>query len=126
MWDTERDWQRVALEGISLEVRVGVFSSEQEEPQRVVVSVELFRHGGAYTGGGLDACLDYDRLYRHLVETWPGRPQTGLVEELIEELLAFCFADPRVEACRVAVAKPDIYGGRAIPTVEVYRRRPGG
>ena len=35
-----------------------------------------------------------------------------------------CFEDARVEACRVALRKPDVYDGRAVPVVEVYRLRP--
>jgi dihydroneopterin aldolase len=124
VWDREQDWQCVSLGELALEVRLGVYASERDAPQRIVVAVDLFRHVGAYRGGGLAECLDYDRIYRHLTETWPSRPHIALLEELVEDLVGTCFADSRVEACRVRVTKPDIYGGRALPSVEVYRRRP--
>jgi dihydroneopterin aldolase len=89
----------------------------------VRVDVELYRHRGAYAGGGLEACLNYDRVFRYLVETWPRRPHTDLLEQLAEELITFCLEDERVEACRVVVRKPAIYLGRAVPALEVYRRR---
>jgi dihydroneopterin aldolase len=125
VWDTDRSYECVALRDVVVEVRIGAFAEELAGPQTVRVDVELYRQRGAYAGGGLEACLNYDRVFRHLVEVWPRRPHTALLEQLAEDLIAFCLADERVEACRVVIRKPGIYLGRAIPTLEVYRRRDG-
>jgi dihydroneopterin aldolase len=113
----------VALRDVAVEVRIGAFPEERAAPQAVRVDVELYRHRGRYAGGGLEGCLNYDRVFRYLLEAWPRRPHTELLEELAEDLIAFCLADERVEACRVAIRKPAVYLGRAVPTLEVYRRR---
>ncbi len=123
MWDPDRSHECVALRDVALEVRVGVFAAERAAPQPVRVDVELYRHRGAYAGGGLEACLNYDRVFRHLIEDWAGRPHADLLEQLAEDLIDFCLADERVEACRVVIRKPAIYLGRAVPALEVYRRR---
>ncbi|MDF1585454.1 dihydroneopterin aldolase [Marinimicrococcus flavescens] len=125
MRDEGRSYQCLALRHLALEVRIGVNPAEKTAPQRVLVDVELMRGGGPFPAESLADCLDYDRVYRHLTESWPQRPHTELIEVLAEDLLAFCFEDPRVDACRVIITKPDIYGGRACPGIEVYRRRHG-
>jgi 7,8-dihydroneopterin aldolase/epimerase/oxygenase len=123
VWDPQSSYHKVALEGVAVEVRIGAFAGERRAPQTVLVDVELFRHGAASAAGGLADCLDYDQLYRYLTTVWPTRPHTDLLEELGEDLVAFCLSDPRVEACRVTVRKPGIYPGTATPAVEIYRLR---
>ena len=41
----------------------------------------------------------------------------------LEELVALCFRDARVEACRVSIVKPDIFNEAGGAGVEVYRVR---
>ena len=123
MWDLERGFECVALRDVALEVRLGAFEDERAGPQPLRVDVELYRHRAGPVEGGLDGCLNYDRVFRYLVECWPKRPHTDLLEELAEDLIRFCLEDERVEACRVILRKPAIYVGRAVPALEVYRRR---
>lgn len=123
LWRRDEDWECVALRGVRVWLRVGVRAEERRRPQPVEVEVELYRRAPRDRRGGLAACLDYDRLHRHLTEDWPARPHTELLEELAEDLVAFCLADPRVEACRVVVRKPEIYAGRGVPEVILYRVR---
>lgn len=126
MWDALRSYQCVALRDVALAVRLGIAAQEQGTVQPVRVDVELYRHHDAAAACGAgDDYLDYDRLFRRLLEEWPRRPHTGLLEELAEDLVRFCLEDGRVEACRVVVRKPAIYAGRATPAVELYRRRGG-
>lgn len=124
MWHADTSWECVALRGVTVRVRLGLHDFERQGAQRVSVDVELYRRHAGGRSGGFTACLDYDRLHRHLIEDWPRRPHTDLVEELAEDLVAFCFEDPRVEACRVAVRKLDIFAGRGVPEVTLYRLRP--
>jgi dihydroneopterin aldolase len=123
MWDPERSFECVALRDVALDVRLGAFPAERASPQPIRVDVELYRHRAAAVEGGLDGCLNYDRVFRYLIERWPLRPHTDLLEEFAENLIGFCLEDPRVEACRVVLRKPAIYLGRATPALEVYRRR---
>jgi dihydroneopterin aldolase len=125
MWRRDVSWECVALRGVTVRVRVGLHAFERQRPQRVAVDVETYRQHAGGRRHDLAACLDYDRLYRHLVEDWPARPHTELLEDLAEDLVAFCLGDPRVEACRVVVRKLDIYAGQGVPEVQLYRRRAG-
>lgn len=122
MWEGRARWQAVRLEGLELELEIGAFAHERGRRQRVRVDVTLYRDDVAYTGGGLDACLNYDLLYQYLLSL-AERPHVALVEALMEDVLAFCLRDGRVEAARVRIAKLDVYGGRAVPALEVQRDR---
>jgi dihydroneopterin aldolase len=127
LWDAQASYERVALEDLTVELQVGVSEWERTpgKAQRLLVTVEMFRHRAAFAGSALADCIDYDRVYRHLAGRWtPARAHVDLLEQLLEELVALCFEDARVEACRVAIRKPDVYNGRAVAVVEVYRLRP--
>jgi FolB domain-containing protein len=126
LWDAQASYERVALEDLTVELQVGVNQWERTpgKAQRLLVTVEMFRHRGAFSGGSIADCIDYDRVYRHIAAGWtPARAHTDLLESLLEELVAVCFGDERVEACRVAIRKPHVYNGHAVPVVEVYRLR---
>ncbi|HEX2478270.1 MAG TPA: dihydroneopterin aldolase [Geminicoccaceae bacterium] len=126
LWDAHASYERVALEDLAVELRVGLSDWERAsgKAQRLLVTVEMFRRRGAFTGSSLADCIDYGRVYRHVIERWtPARAHVDLLEQLLEELVAVCFEDTRVEACRIAIRKPHVYNGRAVPLVEVYRLR---
>ena len=125
MIDRERSWQRIGLEAVTVQMKVGAAAFEQHPDYRqpVVVDVDLFRFVGRLDVAALEDTLDYDRLYRELHHGWPGRQHTDLLETLAEDLLAFCFEDVRVDAVRVKLRQPAIYGGVATPVVEMFRLR---
>jgi dihydroneopterin aldolase len=118
-----QDRQTIRLKGLVLELAIGVFENEFGRKQPVEVEVEAWRHAGAFTSGRYQDCLDYHRLYTHLTEVWPGRPHQALLESWAEDLIRFVLEDPKVEGCRVRLAKLSIYGGRAVPEVEIVRLR---
>jgi FolB domain-containing protein len=127
LWDAQASYERVALEELTVELQVGINQWERApgKAQRLLVTVEMFRHRGAFSGASVADCLDYDRVYSHIAARWtPARAHTDLLEQLLEELVAVCLEDARVEACRVAIRKPHVYNGSAVPVVEVYRLRP--
>ena len=127
MWDMDRSFERVTLRDVAISVRIGAFEKERQSPQRIVLDLDLFRHRGTFPEAGrLEDALDYHRLFRFLTETLPSLPHVRLLEELAETVIAFCLEDGRVEACRVLVRKPEVYGGKARPELEVHRRRDGG
>lgn len=125
LWDAGRGYQRVMLRDMVVEVRLGLHPWERhrERPQRIVVNVELFAHQDGPFSGGAESVLDYDPI-RDAVKAWRGRGHTDLIETLLEELVTLCFANRRVEACRVSIVKPDIFNETAGAGVEVYRVRP--
>lgn len=123
MWDYRKSHQCLALRDVRVAVRLGVHAHEREAPQPVSVDVELYRAQERFAGQSLADCLDYDRVFRHLTETWPERPHTDLLEQLAEDLITFCLSDERVEACRVVIRKLEIYAGRGVPEISVFRMR---
>lgn len=123
VWDRQSSYQCLALRDVRVLVRLGAFAAEEAGPQPMSVDVELYRRHGPFESADLADCLDYSRVFKHLTETWPLRPHTPLLEQLAEELVAFCLADERVEACRVVIRKLAIYRGRGVPEITVYRLR---
>lgn len=117
------DWQCLALRSVPLDVRIGVYDAEKTAPQRISVDVEMWRRGGGLPARSLDDCLDYDRIYRWLVDGWPGRPHVELLETLAEELIVKALEDGRVERCRVVIRKLDAYAGTGWPEIELYREQ---
>ncbi len=116
-WNPQTNHTRVMLKDIQTEAHIGLHPWERhpERPTRLLVNVELFAQGTAF--------LDYDPI-RAALKTWPTKPHTDLLETLAEELVTLCFANPRVEACRVSVVKPDIFNEAGAAGVEFYRLRP--
>lgn len=106
-------------------IRLGVHAHERhpDKPQRVIVNVEMFSDGTSHLQGeGLASVIDYDPIHA-AIAAWEGRPHVLLIETLLEELIALCFRDARVRACKVSIAKPDIYDAAAAAGVEIYRVR---
>ena len=126
LWDADASYERVALEDLAVELQAGVSDWERTpgKAQRLLITVEMFRHRGGFAGSSLADCIDYGRVYRHVTEGWtPARAHVDLLEQLLEELVAVCFEDSRVEACRIAIRKPPVYTGGAVPLVVVSRLR---
>ncbi len=126
LWDAASDYIRVALHEVEVEAHVGLHPWERhpERPSRLLVTVEMFAHLGPNHAADDKPFIDYDRVRNGLIG-WPSRPHTPLLETLAEEVVALCFGDPAVEACRVSVVKPDIFNDAAGAGVEIYRVRPG-
>ncbi len=120
LWDPTRNYVRVILRDVQTQAHVGLHPWERhpERPTRLLVNIEMFAH--AEPGSTF---IDYDPV-RSAIQTWPARPHTDLLETLAEELATLCLADPRVQACRVSVVKPDVFNEAAAAGVEFYRVRP--
>jgi len=124
-WNPERGYIRRTIQNIATEARVGLHAWERhpEKPQRLVINVDLYSDDPhPHTGTEVSSVVDYDYL-RDALRAWPARPHTELIETLVEEVIALCFRDARVRACRVSVMKPDIYNEASAAGVEIYRVR---
>lgn len=123
-WDPLRDYIRITVKNLETEARVGLHPWEQH-PQRLnrlLINVDLYAHLDGKTDG-VKPSVDYDDI-RNSVKNWPTRPHTLLLETLVEELVELCFRNPRVEACKVSIVKPDIFNEAEGAGVEIYRKRP--
>ncbi len=122
LWDASRSHVKVVLRDVVVETQVGLHPWEQhpERPTRLLVNVEMYAHTEAMRPGEF---IDYDPI-RAALKTWPTRPHTPLLEQLVEEVVTLCFGNPAVEACRVSIIKPDIFNEVGGAGIEVYRLRP--
>lgn len=125
VWDPQQSYQRVGLCDLIIEMHIGIADWERhpDRKQRVIVNVEMFRRIGAQASYSTENCINYDPVHEHVVSQWPNRPHTGLLETLAEELVGVCFQDPKVDACRVNLKKPDVYNDTGAAMVELFRLR---
>lgn len=124
-WTGERGYARMMVRDLVINIRLGVHAHERvpDKPQRIIVNVEMFSDGRSHLEGeGLASVVDYDPIHS-AIQSWANRPHVLLIETLLEELIALCFRDERVRACKVSIVKPDIYDAAAAAGVEIYRVR---
>jgi 7,8-dihydroneopterin aldolase/epimerase/oxygenase len=113
----------VKLENVIVEAACGVHPWERhpERPNKLSIDVTLFaklRERRLSEFG----YINYDHI-RDFLKQFPTRPHTELLETLLDEIVAKCFEDPRVDACRVSVMKLSIFNEVGAAGVEVYRTR---
>jgi 7,8-dihydroneopterin aldolase/epimerase/oxygenase len=121
--DLSHDHVRAVVVDAIVERRCGMHPWERhaERPNRLKITVEMF--AGLPPGPmGAGAFIDYDPV-RDFLKTFPSLPHTDLLETIVDEIVAKCFENDRVEACRVSVLKPDIFNEADAAGIEVYRTR---
>lgn len=119
---SQSDHVVVRLNNVVVETRCGIHPWEQypERPNKLSIDISLFaklEHRRLAEFG----YIDYDQI-RQFLKAFPERPHTPLLETLLDEIVDKCFADARVEACKVSIVKLNIFN-EAEPGVEVYRTR---
>lgn len=99
---------RVYIKNLETRIRVGIHAHEQEI-QRVIINATIEAEYAAKPRS-IDDCFNYDHLHDWVVQEWPKRPHTALLEHCVVELLEHIFrADKRISFARVSVCKPDIF-----------------
>jgi 7,8-dihydroneopterin aldolase/epimerase/oxygenase len=119
---SQSDHLIVRLKNVVVETRCGIHPWEQyeERPNKLSIDISLYAKL-AHRRLASFGYIDYDHL-RAFLKAFPERPHTPLLETLLDEIVEQCFADDRVEACQVSIAKLNIFG-ECVPAVEVYRTR---
>lgn len=122
---SSHDHIRAVIADAIVERRCGLHPWERhaERPNRLQITVEMF---APLPAGRMSesAFIDYDRI-RDFLKTFPTLPHTDLLETIVDEIVAKCFENDRITACRVAVLKPDIFNESEAAGVEVFRTRAG-
>ncbi len=97
---------RIALTGLTVRGRHGVFDFERRDGQDFVVDVELeIDTSVAAASDELGDTVHYGELAEGLAAVVAGEP-VNLLETLAGRLAEVCLADPRVAAATVTVHKP--------------------
>nr|MDT0662656.1 dihydroneopterin aldolase [Micromonospora sp. DSM 115978] len=119
---------RIALTGLRVRGRHGVYEFERAAGQDFVVDVLLeLDLAPAARSDDVTQTVHYGELADQLVAVVAGEP-VNLIETLAERLAAVCLTAPRVTAATVTVHKPaaPIPHEFADVAVTVTRRRPDG
>lgn len=110
------------LDGLEVQMGLGIHPQELAARQRVIVSVRMdVVYAAPPAEDRIDAVLDYD-FVRGGVQALVATRHFHLQETLCEAIAALCLADARVERVTVRTAKPDIYPDAAVGC-EIVRER---
>jgi len=119
------DYQKTSLHDLVVEVKVGIRDWERTggKTQKLLVDIDLYRFDRHFKGKRIEDCMDYSVPYEFIMREWPKRKHTELIETLAEELVEVCFRDKKADAVRVAIRKPHVFNGNAVPGIEFFRHR---
>lgn len=96
---------RIRIDGLRLETRVGVPDEERRQPQSVEVSLEIFPENGfAGLGDRIDRTVDYYEVAQALRRA-AGQGERKLIETLAEDLAEAALAFAGVGRVTVEVRK---------------------
>lgn len=122
--------QRIAIEALEIDAAIGIADWEQLSKQCLRFDVAVYRDAFGAEQSIAD-CYDYSALQAYLV-SFKDRPQIGLLETVLAEVLDYCFQNTTVCAAEVRLTKPDVFGGLGSPVVsaalteEQWRARKNG
>lgn len=118
---------RIFLRDIEIEMLVGIYPAEQAKPQTVIVHIEVesdaTRRYDNLHENRLDQVLDYEKIYRYVREELPLLGHVPLLESVAEQIVSFCFRDPRARNVRVHLDKVDAFPGITVAGVILNRTR---
>lgn len=116
---------RIALRGLRVHGRHGVYEHERRDGQEFVIDAVLgLDTRPAAAGDDLSRTVDYGVLAERLAAVVGGEP-ARLIETLAERLATACLADPAVQEVEITVHKPQAPVTQAVRdvTVTIQRRR---
>lgn len=112
------------LKSLQVDCIVGIYEHERQQPQRVVLDIDLDYDFAAATGSDAIAdALDYDRVAREVTELLHRRA-FQLIETMAEETAAMLLAQlAQVRQVRLDIRKPSAVPTAACACVRVERTR---
>jgi dihydroneopterin aldolase len=116
---------RIALRGLRVHGRHGVYSRERQDGQEFVIDAVLgLDTRPAASGDDLSRTVDYGVLAERLAAVAGGEP-VRLIETLAERLAWVCLAEPAVAEVEITVHKPQAPVTQPVADVAVtiHRRR---
>ena len=115
------DCRRLFLNNWEMSVTIGTHGHEKENPQRLIINVDLFVpfHASRTENDALSDVLDYEFIRKILNEV-AGRGHFHLQETFCDTVARLLLQHPDVRAVRVSVEKPDTYANAQGIGVEVF------
>jgi dihydroneopterin aldolase len=109
------DSVKIFVRDCKTQLRVGIYASEMDEPQPVTISVEaeaaMPHRFQNVQDSSLKNVIDYEPIYNFVVTELPKLGHIPLLETVAEQIIDFCFRDPRIESVRVHAEKTAILHG---------------
>jgi 7,8-dihydroneopterin aldolase/epimerase/oxygenase len=101
--------RRIFIRDFRLQVSIGIHDFEKEEPQTVVVNVDLLLGPDEKAHNDRIAnVLNYDVVHGGIMALAKSG-HFNLQEALVDAILDLCLAQPGVIEARVSTEKPDVY-----------------
>ena len=115
-------WQRVQIEGLVLNCRIGIHDHEKHHPQRIRIDIELVRREPENpTEDVYGRVMCYESVIEKVRAIVKGG-QFKLVETLAERIADICHVDyPDVTALNVKVSKIEVFSDVAKVGVQLVR-----
>ena len=116
---------KIILKELAFNCRLGVSASERQDPQRILVDVELFADlGDAAARDDLAASVDYEEVYSEIQKVVTGR-EYKLVETVTEKIAQRLLEGFALDSVLVSVKKlaPLGPGGMKYAAVEMTRSK---
>lgn len=115
--------RHVFVRELEVMASLGIYESEKQAPQRVIVSIDLsVKEGKAAIGDDISNVVSYEIVVKK-VEAIIAAGHINLVETMAELIAAACLKDKRVIAARVKIEKPDIIPNAKSVGIEIERHR---
>ena len=114
---------RIFIRDLCLPCIIGVHAWERERPQSVSINLDLeVKLQEAGEKDDLNLSVDYEAL-RNRIEDLVAPSRYFTLEALAENIARLCLVEPRVNAVRLRVEKPEILKDTRTVGIEIYRRK---
>jgi len=124
---SRRDW--IVLSGMSMRCVFGLYDWERQSSQALLAEVGMALDLDEAAGGDLSASVNYAAVLDHLAFI-AIHGKWRLLESMAAAMARHLLSQPApgegrapVDCVRIKVTKPDIFEGRAAPSVELLRDR---
>ena len=116
--------RHVFVDQLTLMVRIGVHPHELEDPQPILVSLDMqvSETPDEAAADKITSVVCYEEIVKRL-EALCGRKHVNLLETLAEKIVDAAFADPRVLVVRARLDKPEAFANARSVGITVERRR---
>ena len=106
----ENNQHQIMIEGLMVEMSIGVMEEEKQAKQRVLLDVVLGVSPKETYGDDISNTVSYADIIEE-VQNLVGSRHFNLVETLAEDIVKICFSYSSVMRADVCVKKPDIIDG---------------
>ena len=122
------DALRILIRDCLIHMRIGILESEQNRAQPVLVTVECTLSAGRryyedIKEKDITQTVDYGPLHDFITHQLPKKGHISLLESAAEQIVYFCFRDPRVESVVVRLEKTDLFADTSGAGIELRRSR---